>query len=172
MSFAVSPIFMTRLVEDSGCSMMGMPADCGRSAIASARRSWTSCRAFRTSVPILKISRIADRPVVDWERMTSRLGVPRSVSSIGAVMSSSTSIAVMPMPSVWISTSGGANSGNTSTGILRSSLAPKATMIAAAATMRKRNFKLEPMIQLNILRACLYAIGRGGNSYLPWLSAP
>ena len=68
-------------------------------------------------------------------------------------MSSSTSVEVMPGPSVWISTLGGANSGNTSTGILRSCWVPKTNSVAAMASTRKRNLRLEPMIQVNIHRS-------------------
>ena len=137
--FDVSPIFMTRLVDESGCSMTGMPADCGSSAMAILRRSCTRCRATRRSVPGLKSITTCDSAPPEEERMTSMPGTPRSESSMGMVISSSTSVEVMPGPSVWISIFGGANSGNTSTGILRSCCEPKATSAAAAATTRKRN---------------------------------
>ena len=91
--------------------------------------------------------RIADRPVTDLERRISSSGVPLSSSSRGRVISSSTSDAVMPMPSVWISTKGGANSGKTSTGMERIRSMPKYISAAAMATTRKRNFKLDPTIQ-------------------------
>src|SRR5207244_6759147 len=99
------------------------------------------------SVPTLKMIRTADRPTTDLDRMISRSGVPRSCSSIGTVINSSTSFAVMPMPSVWISTMGGANSGKTSTGMERSRSAPKYIIAAAAAITRNRNFRLDPTIQ-------------------------
>ncbi len=141
---------MTRLVEESGCSMTGMPEDFGSSAMASFRRSCTRCRASMRSVPILKSSTTCESPVTDEERTYSTPGTPRSWSSMGIVMSSSTSMAVMPGPSVWISTLGGANSGKTSTGIFRSCWVPKTNSVAAMASTRKRNRRLEPMIQLNI----------------------
>src|SRR5438093_5169723 len=99
------------------------------------------------SVPILKMRRIADRPVTDLERRISSSGVPLSCSSSGRVISSSTSAAVMPMPSVWISTRGGANSGKTSTGMERMRSMPKYIIAAATAITRNRNFKLDPTIQ-------------------------
>src|SRR2546422_7716702 len=99
------------------------------------------------SVPSLKMRRIADRPVTDLERRMSSSGVPLSCSSIGRVISSSTSLAVMPMPSVWISTMGGANSGKTSTGIERRRSMPKYIIPAAMAITRKRNLRLDPTIQ-------------------------
>src|SRR2546428_12395531 len=99
------------------------------------------------SVPSLKMRRIADRPVTDLERRMSSSGVPLSCSSIGRVISSSTSLAVMPMPSVWISTMGGANSGKTSTGMERRRSTPKYIIAAAAAITRNLNFRLDPTIQ-------------------------
>ena len=141
---------MTRLVDDSGCSMTGMPDDCGSSAIASLRRSCTRWRASIRSVPILKSSTTWDRPTTDDERTYSTPGMPRSWSSIGIVISSSTSVDVMPGPSVWISTFGGANSGNTSIGIRCSCWVPNVSKAMAAANTRKRNFRLDPIIQRNI----------------------
>ena len=67
-------------------------------------------------------------------------------------MSSSTSAVVIPMPSVWISTRGGANSGKTSTGKSLTALEPTTTIATASAMMRKRNFRLAPMIQRNIVK--------------------
>src|SRR5262249_15543608 len=145
--FDVIPIFMTRLVADRGWSMIGAPAECGSVFVASSRRSCTICRAFRMSVPGLKMRRIAERPTTDFDRKMSSPGVPRSCSSSGTVMSSSTSEAVMPIPSVWISTMGGANSGKTSTGIDRRRSMPKYIIPAAIAITRNRNFKLDPTIQ-------------------------
>src|SRR5262249_39191435 len=143
----VIPIFMTRLVADRGWSMIGAPAECGSVFVASSRRSCTICRAFRMSVPGLKMRRIAERPTTDFDRKMSRPGVPLSCSSSGTVINSSTSEAVMPMPSVWISTMGGANSGKTSTGIDRRRSTPKYIIPAATAITRNRNFKLDPTIQ-------------------------
>ena len=76
------------------------------------------------------------------------------------VISSSTSAVVIPMPSVWISTSGGANSGKTSTGMSRRRLSPSANIAAATATTRKRNFRLDPMIQRNMSETPLSGLMR------------
>ena len=54
--FDDSPIFMTRLVAESGCIMMGGAAQVGSVFCTVAIRSWTSCRACIVSVPRLKIS--------------------------------------------------------------------------------------------------------------------
>ena len=57
--------------------------------------------------------------------------MPFSDCSSGIVTSDSTSAADKPIAEVWISTRGGANSGKTSTGIVRSCCTPK-NIIAAA----------------------------------------
>jgi hypothetical protein len=70
------------------------------------------------------------------DRITAISGTPFSACSIGTVTRSSTSVAESPSASVWISTFGGANSGNTSTGMPRSCWTPKnISAAAAAATM-------------------------------------
>jgi hypothetical protein len=148
--FDLMPIFSARLVDDSGCSITGMPDDCGSAASAICRSSETRRRASITSSPSLKISRMSDRPRTDFDRITSSPGVPRSTSSIGIVISSSISAAVIPGPWVWISTLGGANSGKTSIGIVRSCSEPNTSKAADAANNKKRNFRLVPMIQPNI----------------------
>ncbi len=140
---------MTRLVEDSGCSITGMPADCGSSAMASFTRSRTSWRAVMRSVPRLKSSMICDSACDRGRADDVDVGNAAQRSSIGMVMSSSTSAEVIPGPSVWISTFGGANSGKTSTGILRSSRTPNSTMPMPMASTRKRNLRLDPTIQAN-----------------------
>ena len=143
------PIFITRLVEDSGCRISGSPAERGSSAMASLMRSCTRWRAVIRSVPGLKSITTCDRPTTEEERITSMPGMPRSASSIGIVISSSISELVMPRPSVCTSTLGGANSGNTSTGMRRSSSVPKAMSAVASASTRNRYFRLELMIQEN-----------------------
>ena len=42
----VKPIFKVRLVEESGCKTIGIPADVGRFGIASFSISWTRWRAL------------------------------------------------------------------------------------------------------------------------------
>src|SRR5215210_2276738 len=108
-----------------------------------------------TSVPRLKISTTEDSAETVFDRITSTSGVPRSASSIGTVISCSTSGVDIPMPSVWISTRGGANSGNTSTGMLWIWLSPSTIRAVAAATTRKRNFRLDPMTQRNMVSRAL-----------------
>src|SRR5215207_6944279 len=103
------------------------------------------------SVPRLKISTTEDSAETVFDRITSTSGVPRSASSIGTVISCSTSGVDIPMPSVWISTRGGANSGNTSTGMLWTWLNPSTIRAVAAAITRKRNFRLDPMTQRNMV---------------------
>ena len=158
------PIFITRLVDESGLRISGGIAARGSSVVASFTRSATRCRAVIRSVPGLNSITTCDRPTTDDERITSTPGVPRSASSSGTVISSSTSDEVIPMASVCTSTLGGANSGNTSTGIRRSSSAPNRISATAAARTRKRKRRLERMIQENnvclFLRAAALAVQR------------
>ena len=55
-----------------------------------------------------------ESPSTDFERIVLSQGAPLSAFSMGTVMKLSTSSVERPGASVWISTSGGANSGNTS----------------------------------------------------------
>src|SRR5262249_60324093 len=66
---------------------------------------------------------------------------------------SPTSCAVRPRHVVCTSTRGGANSGNASTGMPRSSAAPNTIIATPAATTRNLNFRLEPTIQ-RIMLVC------------------
>ncbi len=59
-----------------------------------------------------------ERPSTDFDRIVLTPGTPASALSIGTLTSDSTSGVDSPGASVWISTSGGANSGNTSSGIV------------------------------------------------------
>ena len=72
--------------------------------------------------------------------------MPAIACSIGTVTSSSTSVADRPRHGTCTSTRGGANSGNASTGVFGSSMKPKDIIADAAATTRKRNFRLVPTI--------------------------
>jgi hypothetical protein len=72
----VSPIFITRLVEDSGCRITGGAAHVGNVGVTVVTRSATSCRACRRSVPRLKRSLIAESCGTDFERTASRPGIP------------------------------------------------------------------------------------------------
>ena len=79
------PIFMTRLVDDSGCSITGGAAQVGRLGATCCSRSWTSWRERMRSVPGSKIISICESWPSDRERSTSRLGTPLSACSSGTV---------------------------------------------------------------------------------------
>ncbi len=65
--FDVSPICITRLVAETIGYSAGGDAHDGRVDDAAASRSWTSCRAWSTSVPFLKYRKIADSCGTDSE---------------------------------------------------------------------------------------------------------
>ncbi len=130
------PIFMTRLVADSGASIIGGPAQVGRVAETADMRSATTWRACIRSLPGLKISWIDETWGADFERRMSRPSTPLSACSSGTVTSDSTSSADIPRAGVWISTLGGANSGKTSTGSCRSWAPPKNIIPIASAMTR------------------------------------
>src|SRR6478609_3712521 len=142
----VMPIFITRLVEDSGCSMTGGAAHVGRAAVTAAIRSDTCCRAFSRSVPCLKIRMIEESWGTDFDLSSSRPGIPDRDASIGTETSSSTSWAVSPRHAVWISTCGGANSGKTSRDALLSWTDPSSITTQAMATTIVLNRRLIPTI--------------------------
>src|SRR5918992_1987975 len=81
------------------------------------------------------------------ERISSRPSTPFRASSIGIVMSSSTSVEVLPIASVWTSTIGGANSGKTSIFASRVWRKPKTRMAAAAKIASQRKRRLRATIQ-------------------------
>ena len=143
----MSPIFRIRLVEDSAGIMNGGLAQLGRVGVISARRSATSCRARSSSVPRPKINTIEDSWATDLERMSSRPSIPLSWFSIGTVISCSTSLEELPIAIVWISTRGGANSGNTSTSASGIRTKPKAIMAAAANSTIQRKARLRATIR-------------------------
>ncbi len=89
-------------------------------------------------MPGLKTRTMEDSCGTDVERRSSRPGMPFMASSIGTVTSDSTSDVDRPRLSVWISTCGGANSGNTSTGAERMEPMPNAIIATAAAITRNR----------------------------------
>ena len=130
------PIFMTRLRDESGDMITGGRAAAGSVGATRARRSWTSCRAGMRSVPFSKIRTTDDKPSTDLERRTSRPGTPFMAASSGTLMSASTSELESPGASVWISTSGGANSGNTSNGASLAALMPTTIRMIESATVR------------------------------------
>ena len=116
LSFEVTPIFITRLVDDKGGIMCGGAAQVGSVDVAIATRSVTSCRACSSSTPGLKIMTTEDKSDTDFERSCAMPGMPLSAFSRGTVTSDSTSAGDRPRQIVWISTLVGANSGNTSIG--------------------------------------------------------
>ena len=130
------PIFMIRLVEDSGGIMNGGAAHVGRLLVASAIRSLTSCRARIPSTSDLKINMMDDNCATDFERITSMSGTPFSAFSSGTVTSCSTSADESPRQIVWISARGGANSGKTSTGTSRMRARPNQVRTTPKASTR------------------------------------
>ncbi len=79
--------------------------------------------------------------------------MPFSCSSIGTVISCSTSLDELPSAMVWISTRGGANSGNTSTLVCWTCAAPNTIAAVAAKITSHRNSRLFPTIQRIIAAA-------------------
>src|SRR5262245_13361505 len=146
-----TPIFMKRAVADSGCSMTGGPTSFGITRMTCVSPSCTCWRATMGSASRLKISFTDDRSVTDFERRMSTLGRPASACSMGMVTSASTSVGERPRHGVWISTMGGANSGKTSTGMLRIWSAPVNISAAAAASTMNRYLRLDLMIQRNMV---------------------
>ena len=119
----VMPIFITRLSDDSGDSITGGCATAGSVGAARDSRSCTICRAVMTSLAGSRIRTTDDRPRTDFDRIVRSPGTPLSAASSGTVTSASTSLVDSPGASVCTSTSGGANSGKTSSGVVRSVLA-------------------------------------------------
>ncbi len=158
-----SPIFRTRLVADIGCSITGGAAQVGSVGVMLAMRSCTSWRASSRSVSCSNSSTICDSCSTDLERISEMPGTPLRDCSSGTVMSDSTSVGASPMATVWISTLGGANSGNTSTGASSIRCTPKKSRAAASATTMNRNFRLAPTIQrmvsLLVLRRSVSDLG-------------
>ena len=112
----VTPIFITRLRLDSGERITGGLTTAGKRLAATDSRSATSCRATIRSDPSLKIKTTDESPSTDFDRRVFSPVVPLSEFSSGTLTSASTSSVDSPGASVWISTSGGANSGKTSSG--------------------------------------------------------
>src|SRR5215207_1683209 len=101
-----------------------------------------------TSVPGLKTITISDKSVTDLERRTSSPGTPLRACSSGTVINSSTAEADRPMETVWTSTLGGANSGNTSIAESFIRAMPKIISTAARKTTRYLYRKLVATIHL------------------------
>ena len=94
------PIFIHRLVADSGGNIIGGLAQVGKLGVISETRSCTICRASIKSVSALKIILIADNWGTDFERITSNPGIPCSYCSRGIVTSASTSSGESPRQGV------------------------------------------------------------------------
>ena len=116
-------------------------ATAGSRGASAASRSCTSCRAAIRSVPSLRISTTDDSPSTDFERIVFSPGVPFSAFSSGTLTRLSTSSVESPGASVWISTSGGANSGKTSSGACRAVRTPTtiSTTDSASTSTRSRS---------------------------------
>ena len=110
-----SPISIVRLVEESAGMIHGGLAQVGMFGSTSPTRSWTSCRARFSLVPFSNTSLIDDSCATDFDCSRARPGMPLRASSIGTVISDSTSDVELPSAIVWICTWGSENSGKAST---------------------------------------------------------
>ena len=92
-------------------------------------------------MPSSKIITTDERPSTDFDRSVRRSGTPFIAFSSGTVTRLSTSPVDRPGASVWISTSGGANSGKTSSGVFCAARDPAtiSTMASATTTSRSRS---------------------------------
>ena len=173
-----SVIIITRLVDETGWIICGALPTVGK-ACGCERRSETSWRARRMSVPRSNSSVIEDSPGIESERIVSTPLTPlrRSCSS-GTVMSCSTSAAESPSASVCTWTEGCEYSGRTSTGAFRSSTTPATRSPAASATTsaRKRSMlAMKPLIvptlgrsrQAHDDRTTAYRSPFGPDAYVP-----
>src|SRR5215210_5142858 len=133
---------MIRLVADRAGIMNGGLAQVGRVAVIWESRSATSWRARSSSVSREKNSWIEDSWATDLDRRSSSPSIPFSWFSIGTVINSSTSFEELPRAIVWISTRGGANSGNTSTLVSGICTKPMASVTAARNSTIQRNLRL------------------------------
>ena len=97
------------------------------------------------SVPSSKISTTDDSPSTDLERSVFSPGTPFIAASSGTLTSASTSAVDKPGASVWISTSGGANSGKTSNGASRAVRMPTTMSTTDNATTGTRSRNAEAM---------------------------
>ena len=103
-----------RLVLEVSGPIFGARTPAGSCAPPSASRSLTNWRTRKISARSANVAVIALSPWMLSLRSAASWGVPLSADSIGRVTSSSTCSAESPGASVWMTTIGGANSGNTS----------------------------------------------------------
>jgi hypothetical protein len=134
----VMPIWIARPVAETGASITGGAAQVGRVALTAVIRSWTSWRARNSSTSGSKMSSIADNWGTDFDRMSSRPSTPLNACSKGTVTSDSTSEVDRPRQAVWMTTRGGANSGNASALADGNVAMPIAISSAPAATTSRR----------------------------------
>ena len=99
-----TPIFSTRLVDESGESITGGRATPGSVGATRASRSCTACRALLMSIPCGKYSTTDDKPSTDLERIFFTSGVPFRAFSSGTLTRASTSAVLRPGASVCTST--------------------------------------------------------------------
>src|SRR5690242_20066974 len=111
--FEVTPIFMTRVVVETGGIITGGAAHVGILRVAIATRSVTICRAASSSAPCAKIAQTEESWGTELDRRISTPGTPFSAFSICTVTCASTSAVDRPKQSVCTSIHGGANSGKT-----------------------------------------------------------
>ena len=165
------PIFMTRLVDDSGGIMKGGAAKVGRLGVAMAIRSVTSWRVLNSSTPGWNSTTTDESAGTDFDRSAATPGMPASAFSIGTVTSASTSEGDSPRQIVWISTLAGANSGKTSTGSSRRRRKPKYIRLALIAITRNRKRRLVATNHRIMARPSQFS--SANDDYLPIpLSAP
>ena len=144
--FDETPIFSSRLVDDSGERITGWrPRPAAATPPPTAVPARPAASAIR-SVPSLRISTTDDSPSTDFDRIVLSPIVPLSAFSSGTLIKLSTSSVESPGASVWTSINGGANSGKTSSGAFapserpRSSARPRGPAPApAAATTSRRS---------------------------------
>src|SRR5262245_25800321 len=142
-----SPIFMNRLVTETGGIITGGAAQVGNMEMMLGMRSNTSCRARSSSVPGLNSISMDDKSEMLFERIRSNPSTPFKPCSMGTLTMDSTSSAESPKQIVWISTRVGANSGKTSTGIRCSCVKPNNIIAAAISRTIWRNLRLVPTIE-------------------------
>ena len=143
----VSPMAITRLVVETGGTIVGGEAHEGRVGATVWSRSCTSWRALVRLVPDLNRRITEESCGTDSDRTVLTLGTPVRPFSSGTVTSCSTSAAERPSASVWICTWVGANSGKTSSFCFWTCSVPKKISAAASPTTTYRNRRLLPTIQ-------------------------
>src|SRR6185295_14943173 len=116
MSYSVAGSPPSRLYERMGnrdgvSRSITMSRSGGRSARASFTRSWTSCSAYRMSVPDVNVMFISDAPRMDRDVTLMTPGTMLMASSMGRVMLNTTWRAHSEDPWATMVTRGNVNSG-------------------------------------------------------------